>query len=126
MPPLVFFKECEYCRKSFKAKPKNKKFCNTNCKDANKSKKNRDTKIKFVLNYKKDKKCFKCGWNDFFPVLEFHHDKEKEISFLVYSPTNNLDLIKKEIKKCVLLCPNCHKILHFKERKINEVYENLK
>ena len=129
MPPLVFLKKCEYCQKSFKAKPKNKRFCSTNCKGYNKSKKDRVKKREFILNYKKDKRCFKCGWNSFPPILEFHHkkieDKENDISFLVHYPSKNYDLIKKEMNKCVLLCPNCHKILHFKEKKINEVYETL-
>jgi hypothetical protein len=57
-------------------------------------------------------KCSICGYDKSYCALEFHHlDKQKkecgigEIKF-------NLDRAREEIKKCVLLCSNCHKALH--------------
>jgi predicted transcriptional regulator len=59
-------------------------------------------------------KCTKCG-NDNIFLLEFHHrdssKKEYNMSnmFLQCKPWS---VIKKELKKCKLLCRNCHVLLH--------------
>ena len=51
-------------------------------------------------------KCNKCQSDDIF-ILEFHHkkkNKERDISNL----RGKWDKIEKEVKKCELLCRNCH------------------
>jgi len=56
-------------------------------------------------------KCCKCGYNKCLKALEFHHpddNKEKNISKLLWS-WNKLIV---EIKKCILICSNCHKEMH--------------
>ena len=59
--------------------------------------------------------CQKCKTNNFF-VLEFHHsskNKEGSLSYLIWKrPKGSFQKIKKEIKKCTLLCRNCHQELH--------------
>jgi len=67
---------------------------------------------------KKNRKCSRCGIKDF-RVLCFHHknrlEKDTEIAaMLAYGAS--LDSIKIEIKKCILLCGNCHMIEHYDER----------
>lgn len=60
-------------------------------------------------------KCVHCGCSDE-RCLVFHHIDESTKCFtLAYSMTKNLDLLKQEAKKCVLLCANCHQIHHFNE-----------
>lgn len=57
-------------------------------------------------------KCTKCGYNKCYGALEFHHTnpKEKEIiTSLIRLPMHQL---KQELKKCVLLCANCHREEH--------------
>lgn len=58
-------------------------------------------------------KCSKCG-NDNIFVLSFHHinpnEKEKNINDLTSS---SWSVIEKEIKKCILLCENCHREEHY-------------
>ena len=53
-------------------------------------------------------------------ALEFHHKdpKQKELSISVMI-TNGLSVkkVKEEMKKCIVLCANCHKKLHWKLRK---------
>ena len=56
-------------------------------------------------------KCSKCG-NDNIFVLSFHHFDSK--TFAVSQNLNGRwSSIEKEIKKCILLCENCHKEEHF-------------
>lgn len=58
-------------------------------------------------------KCVKCG-NDDFRVLVFHHEGNKD--FWYHSKNNGrFSLLEKELKKCILLCPNCHFEYHFKD-----------
>lgn len=60
-------------------------------------------------------KCVICGYNDCDDALEFHHINadEKEISWgSIRSNIKSLVTIAQELKKCVLLCSNCHKELH--------------
>ena len=64
------------------------------------------------LEYKKTLQCEKCGVDDH-RVIEFHHvrDKDKEVSRMV-SIGLSWKRIEDEIKKCIPLCCNCHRIEH--------------
>ena len=68
-------------------------------------------------NYKKELKCEFCGETRWW-VLDFHHRDSKEkdgsISNLVRSGSKMK--LTEEIKKCNVLCSNCHRDLHYKER----------
>ena len=59
-------------------------------------------------------KCVKCGYSRCSDALEFHHkdpdDKDSSISLLIHN--NKWETIKKELKKCILVCANCHRELH--------------
>lgn len=59
--------------------------------------------------------CKICGKSDL-RVLQFHHKEagEKEIEICLLK-NRRWSEIEKEIKKCVLLCSNCHRELHWKE-----------
>jgi hypothetical protein len=65
----------------------------------------------FVWNYLKQHPCQLCGETDPI-VLEFDHlgdvKKENEISTLMCNSTN-INVLKKEIQKCQVLCSYCHK-----------------
>lgn len=66
-------------------------------------------------------KCSKCGYNKNLAALDFHHlnPEQKE------TPLNFGFLLKmkyekclKEVKKCIILCANCHREHH------NSIYNN--
>lgn len=62
----------------------------------------------YLLDYLKSHPCVDCGESDPL-VLQFDHiyDKRGNVSRLL-SNKNNIASIKKEIKKCVVRCANCH------------------
>ena len=78
----------------------------------------RERNRKYVEEYKrKIGKCQRCGYNKIFNILHFHHKNKKnkkcKISDYIKN-TYSLEVIKEEIKKCELICPNCHAEEHFK------------
>lgn len=60
-------------------------------------------------------KCERCGWEEEIRALVWHHvnqhEKKLNIGRASLHPGNYQNLIL-EIKKCTLLCPNCHAIVH--------------
>lgn len=119
-------KQCRYCKKDYpesyfgvslttedKVYYRHKcKFCYQTTKRTLR-RKNQD----WLLNYKREAKCNKCGIGDY-RVLEFHHVDGKGKDFSIAFARNNsfsLERIKQEIKKCVILCANCHRITHWEE-----------
>ena len=66
-------------------------------------------------------KCLRvsCGYHRFSGALECHHKdpNEKEQGFLLRGTTYSWKRIKEELKKCVLLCANCHREVHDEMRK---------
>lgn len=61
-------------------------------------------------------KCKNCGCEDK-DVLVFHHKNKNDKLFLLSHnwSTKNWDMVLEEIKKCELLCANCHTKFHKKE-----------
>jgi len=73
---------------------------------------------KYTNDFKQQQGCLNCKENHI-ACLEFHHKdastKEFEISWAI-NAGYGLERIKAEIEKCSVLCSNCHKKLHWKER----------
>jgi len=75
----------------------------------------RDVKKKALIDYKGGK-CEICGYNKCMAVLVFHHRDEKKKSFNISQKVGQkLSNLKKEADKCMLLCANCHRELHWKK-----------
>ena len=73
---------------------------------------------KWLQEYKKSLVCSKCEENH--PAtLEFHHPaglkKDRSVSEMVADGIS-IKRVLEEIKKCEVLCSNCHKKIHYKER----------
>ena len=58
-------------------------------------------------------KCQKCGYNKCEAALEFHHidPTNKEMNFSKMRLVSHQRMIE-ELKKCILLCSNCHRETH--------------
>lgn len=58
-------------------------------------------------------KCGICGYSKCISALEFHHTdptiKESQISL---SNTRKWERVVSELKKCVMVCSNCHREIH--------------
>lgn len=73
---------------------------------------------KDIRNYvdSKKTKCSNCG-EDHIACLDFHHLKDKEIDLaMVTAKSWSKNRIDKEIAKCIILCANCHRKLHWQEK----------
>ena len=58
-------------------------------------------------------KCTACSWQGNQAAFQFHHTDPNKKDFIISSVANkNWEKIKTELKKCVLLCANCHMIKH--------------
>jgi hypothetical protein len=72
---------------------------------------------KWIEELKNDLSCIVCGENRNI-CLEFHHrdPNEKEFTIGRIIRIRSKELILEEIKKCDVLCSNCHKVEHEKQR----------
>ena len=93
-----YFKQCSKCKCEYATQRK------------------RDLTAWFT-EYKKTLVCSNCGNTDS-RVFDFHHEdattKEHNLADMIrlgFSKQN----IMKEVNKCVCLCANCHRILHYDE-----------
>ena len=71
-----------------------------------------------LIKYKKILSCVDCGKQDF-RVIDFHHINSKEKKFNVGDMTRkgySWKNMMKEIKKCIPLCSNCHRIRTYEEK----------
>ena len=60
--------------------------------------------------------CAKCGESRVH-VLDFHHKNPNEKEFTIGRiKKGSLNVIQKEIDKCICLCANCHRDFHFLEK----------
>jgi hypothetical protein len=70
-------------------------------------------------------KCQCCGYNACSDALAFHHidPLKKDIGFgdLRADPKKWNDIVL-ELKKCILVCHNCHSEIHAKVRNLPETY----
>lgn len=71
--------------------------------------------------------CCCCGYNKCMWALALHHlnpdEKEMTLSSIRANP-KNWNIIVKELRKCILVCHNCHSEIHAGERLIpDNVYK---
>lgn len=73
----------------------------------------------YLNEYKSKLICSKCGENRWW-LLDFHHtnpsEKDCEVTKLIDAPNK----LKKELEKCIVLCANCHRHLHYTHQELIE------
>jgi hypothetical protein len=93
--------------------PNDKKKYKSKCKNCQTVKDN-SRKEEIILKVVGSYSCKLCGYNKCKQALEFHHLdptlKEYRIADLI---THKEDTIIKELEKCILVCANCHREIHY-------------
>ncbi len=112
---------CQICGAEFKIIKfgHTRKYCFT-CSPKNGTSINRMRAARKQAFFLNGDKCNKCGENREY-LLDFHHlekeKKENTISFLIVR--GRFKDMFEEIKKCVLLCANCHREFHHLQNTTN-------
>lgn len=74
----------------------------------------RGKQVNEQLKLERGGRCDTCGYNKDLRALTWHHkdpqNKKYAMSTLIRSCSTNK--LREEAKKCILLCANCHMILH--------------
>lgn len=84
-------------------------FCSRSC--ASKYRVDRHRRVtRYRLQQELGGKCSRCGYSGCPEALEFHHRDPQEKEFGIGSRgTNSFETLLGEVKKCQLLCSNCHR-----------------
>ena len=100
-------KNAEYSKKYYESRKETEKIRLTATR--------KERKAEWVA-YKATLKCTQCGFNH--PAaLDFHHTdpKTKEGAVNKFVSDGMFAKAYKEIKKCIVLCSNCHRLYHYNE-----------
>ena len=58
--------------------------------------------------------CEHCGYSECLDAFDFHHKDPSQKDFAIGSGnTKGWSSIRAELNKCLLLCANCHRTLHY-------------
>ena len=105
---------CKECHK----KLRKKYYINHRVEEIKRVKDRRDGIKQWFNKLRQDWKCGTCGESRWY-VLDLHHrdknEKEYNIAEMVHLGWSKNSIIE-EIKKCIVVCSNCHREIHHKER----------
>lgn len=115
----IKFKTCPTCKETkevnyenfyISKKDKHCSWCRT-C--SNKKTISRQIKKKLKCVEYKGGKCCICDYNKYIGALEFHHlDPSKKDFDIGSMQRNSFKRVEPELKKCILVCSNCHREIH--------------
>lgn len=100
---------CKICDREYHRSKHQEKYGE---KRAIRDRKKRDENRSKLTEIKRQNGCLCCDENE--PIcLEFHHTEPNEKEFMISAHTHrSWSFIEKELKKCVIVCSNCHKKIH--------------
>jgi hypothetical protein len=103
--------QCRNCASVYNTKYRLNHYARVN-ESTSKAREKRRKKSSLFITKSKGRGCAICGYNICPEALEFHHvngDKDRIIARLRDS---NIEKIKIEMAKCIVICANCHRELH--------------
>lgn len=114
-------KQCPICGQKFTTTAHNRMYCYECSPDQSISsseyQKTKKRAVKHQLILYKGGKCCRCGYDKCEGALQFHHldPKEKEFTLAATNLSKEIDMnyLKQEVDKCILLCANCHAEEHY-------------
>ena len=81
----------------------------------------RREKTQKLLQYKGGK-CERCGYDKCKAALDFHHlDPSTKRFNISSSMSRKMPETIAEADKCILICSNCHRELHYNERELMQM-----
>ncbi len=104
---------CRECQKKYRRQH----YLDNKQKYVDKAKVYRQNFIEWFIDYKKTLRCESCGESRYW-VLDFHHKnpKEKDIEVSLVVRQCNKQKLLDEIEKCMVVCSNCHRDIHYQEK----------
>ncbi len=84
-----------------------------------KNKKYRQSIHDFVKNIKENASCVDCGMKYPYYVMDFDHLEDKDFGVSYLMSTGRIKALKNEIKKCEIVCSNCHRQRTYKRMMLN-------
>jgi hypothetical protein len=81
------------------------------------SKRSRQNRKEWYFNFMKDHSCVRCGVSN--PILlDWHHldPTQKDMNVSEMMNRRSRKAVLDEIAKCVCLCANCHRLVHYEKR----------
>ena len=116
-------KICEICNNEFESNSSTRIYCydcsGDSTRSINETRKHQKTILRRSMKLQAIKllggKCSICGYNKCVDALEFHH-KDPTIKEFKLGSGNTMSWkeYKNEDLKCILVCSNCHKEIHYK------------
>lgn len=104
---IIYIHTCKICNKEIKNNERNRSRCGS-CNTRLRRLKNKIRAIQLLGG-----QCKRCGYNNHFAALQFHHKNPENKKFEISRYSNkSWNILKKEVLKCELLCANCHIIEH--------------
>lgn len=80
----------------------------------------KERRKQWINSIKTESGCCLCHESDV-EILDFHHFNQNDKKFNITSETDlNIKDLVEEINKCVVLCANCHRRVHYGTRTINK------
>lgn len=121
---------CQYCNKNFQYYRETSTY-RKSCYDCIPEGKGNDASLirrlvkKKAVMYKGNQ-CYCCKQSFPLTVYDFHHlnPNEKDFSLGDKTSTVKWDKIEKEIDKCILVCANCHRMIHSKDILLDQEQED--
>jgi transposase len=85
----------------------------------------RRRRVKQILVEAAGGSCRLCGYNRSLAALEFHHvdPRDKQFGVAAGGMARSLERLRAEVRKCVLLCSNCHAEVEAGTRSISGVVQ---
>ncbi len=86
----------------------------------------REKNKEWLMEYKYTHCCEICGFKEHPEILQFHHKELVKAKGMkrhqnqgFTAGRSSIENMKKEMKNCLLLCPNCHMWLHYSKNKFD-------
>lgn len=89
-----------------------------------KEQKLRGLKRKYEIIIQRGGKCEICGYDKNLSAFEFHHINPEKKSFQIdmrHFSNTNLETLRSELNKCMMLCANCHREIHHQDLILSEI-----